>query len=419
MERPRILRGGAKEVLRELKPRLRLEKYLEAAGEVIRRVRDEGDQALIELTRRFDGVDLRGKGLRVGREAMEEAYARMGRAARPLERLASRIRWVESRLLKRLKLSLRTPDGVKLTLNPTPLGSVGCYVPGGRARYPSTLLMAVVPAKVAGVRRIVACTPPLIDDATLAAAHIAGVDELYMVGGAQAIAAMAYGTESIKPVDKVVGPGGGYVAAAKLLVSSDVAIDFPAGPTELLVLAEGGADAQRIALELLSQAEHGPDSLVGVATDSEELAENVAEAFVREASRAERGEAAMRAWRENGFLAVCQSMEEAVELVNELAPEHLSIFSKKPGRLLKMVRNAGLISVNTPSALSDYAVGVSHVLPTWGWARVRGGLSVLDYVKLIYSVRAPRSAVKRMAPHVEALSKLEGLPAHWRAVIGR
>ncbi len=411
----RIVRS--REELAGLRLEARLEHFLKAAEEIIQMVREGGDQALIELTRRFDGVDLSGRGLSVSREEFLEAYKRMdGREVKALERLFSRIRWVERRLLRRLSLTLKTLDGVRLSLKPLPIDSVGCYVPGGGARYPTTLLMTVTPAKVAGVKRVVVATPPPVDDATLAAAYIAGVDELYLVGGAQAVAAMAYGTQSIKPVLKIVGPGGGYVAAAKLLVSRDVAIDFPAGPTELLVVADEDADARRVAVELLSQAEHSPDTMVGLITGSEEFAERVNEAFEREASKAERGEAALEAWRRNGFAALASTPEEAAEIVNEVAPEHLSVFSKSPGRLLEGVRNVGLISINTPSALSDYMVGVNHVLPTWGWARVRGGLSVLDYVKLVYSVKASKTSLRKMAPWVKLLSELEGLPAHGEAV---
>lgn len=409
----RVLKGSVEEIF----GRLRLEKYFEAAQEIVKEVKERGDDALMEFTKRFDGVDLRDGGLRVPGEALKEAYERMGSHVKPLERLASRIRWVESRLLKRLRFSEKTPDGVRVELRITPLGSVGCYVPGGRARYPSSLLMTVVPAKVAGVERVVACTPPPVDDATLAAAYIAGVDELYAVGGAQAVAAMAYGTESIEPVEKIVGPGGGYVAAAKLIVSRDVAIDFPAGPTELLVFADEAVDPRRAALELLSQAEHGPDSMVGLITTSERFAEEVAEAFMEEASKAGRGSVALESWEARGFSAAVGSVEEAAELINRIAPEHLTIFSRSPAALLRRLRNVGLVSVNTPSALSDYAVGVNHVLPTWGWARVRGGLNSLDFVKLFYVVRAPKRAVRKAAPLVEELSALEGLPAHGEAVV--
>lgn len=411
----RVIRS--KEELGRLRLEARLEHFLKTAEEIIQRVRAEGDQALIELTKKFDGVDLSRSGLRVPRERFSEAYKRMeGRGVKALEKLFSRIKWVERQLLRRLSFSMKTLDGVRLSLKPLPLESVGCYVPGGGARYPTTLLMTVTPAKVAGVERVVVTTPPPLDDATLAAAYIAGVDELYLVGGAQAIAAMTYGTQSIKPVLKIVGPGGGYVAAAKLLVSRDVAIDFPAGPTELLVVAEEEVDAYRVALELLSQAEHSPDTMVGLVTGSERFAEQVDEAFEEAASRAERGAVVLEAWRRNGFIALASSPEEAAEIINEVAPEHLSIYMRNPGKLLERVRNVGLISVNTPSALSDYLVGTNHVLPTWGWARIRGGLSVLDYVKLVYSVRAPKTSLRRMAPWVKLLSDLEGLPAHGEAV---
>ncbi len=401
------------EQLEELRIKPAFERYMEAAERIIGQVRSEGDKALRELTKRFDGVEL--ESFMVDREEMRRAYERFPHSP-VLKRLARRIKWVESRLLRRLRFNERTPDGFKVTMTPRPLNSVGCYIPGGLARYPSTMLMATVPAKVAGVSRVAAFTPPPADDATLAAAYIAGVDELYLIGGAQAIAAMAYGTESIKPVDKIVGPGGGYVAAAKLLVSRDVSIDFPAGPTELLVIADGGQRPGEIVRELMSQAEHSPDTMVGLLTTSEKLARQVDKLLPETASRVPRGEIILESWRRNGFISVCGSMDEAVETADRIAPEHLSIFSGKAGEIAGKVRNAGIISVNSPSVLSDYVIGVSHILPTWRWARVRGGLSIIDFIKLVYVVNAPRRAIKGVEKDLKTLSMIEDLPNHGEAV---
>ena len=401
------------EQLEELRIKPALERYVEAAEKIIDYVRSDGDKALRELTKRYDGVELQS--LQVSGEELEKAYKRF-RHSHVLKRLAKRIRWVESRLLKRLKFSEKTLDGFRITLMPKPLNSVGCYIPGGLARYPSTMLMATIPAKVAGVSRIVACTPPPADDATLAAAYISGVDELYLVGGAQAIAAMAYGTESIKPVEKIVGPGGGYVAAAKLLVSRDVPIDFPAGPTELLVIADGGQRPERVVREMMSQAEHSPDTMVGLLTTSERLARQVDKMFPDAASKAPRGEIILESWRRNGFISVCGSMDEAAEAADRVAPEHLVIFSSKAGEVAAKVRNAGTILVNSSSVLSDYVIGISHILPTWKWARVRGGLTILDFLKLVYAVKAPRKSIEKAVQDIKTLSTIENLPNHGEAV---
>ena len=277
---------------------------------------------------------------------------------------------------------------------PEALASVGCYIPGGRAAYASTVLMTAGVAKLAGVKRVVVCYPPdpqgRVNAAILAAADICGVDEIYRVGGAQSVAAMAYGTESIAKVGKIVGPGGIYVSVAKKLVSSDVPIDFFAGPTELVVMGDGSTDPRMAAWDLVGQAEHGEDTLCGLVTWNRELAEEVA-ARLRPSRRAPRGRFVREAL-ERGFTALCADRETACSLVNSVAPEHLELLVDDPGEMSEMVENAGLMLKGkyAPCAASDYCIGTDHVIPTLGYAKVRSGLSALDFVKLNWSVEGTK-----------------------------
>jgi len=392
---------------------------------IVEDVKRRGDEALVEYTRKFDGVDLTELGIRVPREKVEEAYEKVPDGfPEAVETLRDRVSQVASRMLENLKTEVEL-DGVSIKIEPKPVESAGCYVPGGRASYPSTAVMTSTPAKAAGVERVVACTPPgeggSVNPATLVALDLCGVDEVYRVGGAQAVAAMAYGTETIKPVRVVVGPGNRYVTAAKMLVSRSVRVDLPAGPSELLVLADSSADPTLVALDLVSQAEHDVDAVCGLVTDSEDLAFRVVEEVERILGGCGRREVVSESLSKNGFVVVCGSMEEALEFVDEFAPEHLEVHVSNPEDLAGRVRSAGVVLVGpyAPTAFSDYYAGLNHVLPTGGYAHSYSGLSVLDFVRLVGFVESTPEALRESLKVVELLSKVEGLPNHLESVSGR
>ena len=385
-------------------------------AEIIAEVRSRGDAALRELTKRFDGVEV--EELRVSEEEIEEAKER-----------------VDSELMEALELAreniadfhrrqLRgdwsyTKDGITLGQVFRAIESVGCYVPGGRASYPSTVLMCAVPARVAGVRRVVVTTPPAksgeVNPLTLAACSVAGVDEVYRVGGAQAIAALAYGTESIARVEKIVGPGNVYVTAAKRLVSGDAAIDMPAGPSEVLIIADGSADARFVALDMLAQAEHDPLASSVLVSTSQELAERVKRVLEGEApSRPE----ARQAIESNGAILLARDIDEAIEFANMFAPEHLEIITRDDEAVLRRIESAGSVFLGSysPVACGDYASGTNHVLPTAGYARVYSGLSVHHFLKAISFQKLSREALERLAKAILPLARAEGLEMHARSV---
>jgi len=390
---------------------------------IIRNVGAFGDEALIEYAAQFDGVILKPDELRVTPDEFEEAAAQVSREERAALRLAkANIETVEKQTLRQLTYSLETQPGVKVESSFRPLNSVGCYVPGGRAVYPSSVLMNVVPARVAGVERIVICSPPgpskAIHPLILAAAKLCGVHEVYRVGGAQAIAALAYGTETIKPVQKIVGPGSAYVAAAKLVVADQVAIDLPAGPSELLIIADDTAKVKHVVMDLISQAEHGEDSIVGVITTSERLARSIATSLPKALNGIERAEVVAQSLANNGFVLICDSIERVIEFVNQFAPEHLEIMARSAKSIARRITAAGLILLGhySPVPASDYLVGTNHVLPTGGTARIYSGLSVLDFLRRVNIVQCSRSGLRRLAAPLKALARAEGLPNHYRAV---
>ncbi len=390
--------------------------------QILEEVKRRGDEALIEFTEKFDEVKLSRERLRITKEEIEEAYSLVNeKQISKIKSLKERVEKVEKTILESLKITLKI-DGIEITYSPKPIQSVGCYVPGGKASYPTTLVMTTTPAKVAGVPRIVVCSPPSpsgkLNPLTLVAADICGVKEIYRVGGAQAIAALAYGTETIKPVKKVVGPGSRYVAVAKLLVSQDVAIDMPGGPSEVLILADGGADARLVALDMISQAEHGADSISGLVTNSERLAEDVSRELGNLIPSLPRGEIVAESISGKGFIVVLDSMDEIVEFVNRFAPEHLEVLIENPEEVLEKITSAGLVLIGsyTPVSLTDYSIGVNHVLPTGGFSHVFSSLSVLDFVKQIGFVECSREALARLAEDVKVLAEAEGLPNHYLAI---
>jgi len=400
----------------------KLEAYVRS---IVREVREKGDAALIEFTKKFDNVDLSPKNLRVTQGEIKRAYGMVSEEQiSALRFMKERVENLEKRLLEQVTVQLED-NGVKVYGSPRPIQSVGCYVPGGEAAYSSTLIMTAVPAKVAGVPIVAVCTPSKgsgqVNALTLVAADLCKVDEIYRVGGAQAIAALAYGTETLKPVRKIVGPGNRYVTMAKLLVSRDVAIDMPAGPSEILVLADGAADARIIALDMISQAEHSIDSISGLIATSKKLAEGVIAELGERISAIPRGEIVAEALRRNGFIILCQTMDEAIELANTFAPEHLEIITENPGGVAEKVTSAGLVLMgpSTPVAASDYCLGTNHVLPTSGFSHTLSGLSVLDFIRRVNFVECSSEGLLRLRANVRVLAETEGLPNHSLAVEGR
>ncbi len=403
--------SAAEAVLRQLEQRgaLNTARVDPVVSSILARVRSAGDSALRSLTEEFDGLAA-DQPLLVSREQMQQAWEATSEDLRAAMRLAqANIRAFAEKQLPR-GWSLRPSEGMEVGQIIRPLQSVGCYVPGGRYPLPSTLLMTATPAQVAGVERIVVCSPKPARE-TLAAAYLAGITEFYRVGGAQAIAALAYGTETIAPVDKIVGPGNLYVTAAKLAVSHHTGIDMPAGPTEIVVTSEAG-DATGIAADLVAQAEHDPEALAILITSQPDLAEEV---LLEVKRQSQNNPLAQQSLAQQGFAFLTRTAEEAHLLTNRLAPEHLTVDA---GADLRWVRNAGSVFIghHTPQSMGDYVSGPNHVLPTGRNGRIRGGLSVLDFVKIITVQQYTLDALREIGPHTIALAEAEGLKGHAESV---
>ena len=397
---------------------------LEDTKIIMKDVAEYGDHAVISYTSKFDGAKL--DSLLISEQEIKRAYAQVTKdQINAVKLMKERLVKSELAILRRLKGITVSSDGVRIDRMVKPVTSVGCYVPGGRARYPSTVVMCAVPAMVAGVKRIVAISPPrsdgTIDSLTLVAADICRVDEFYKVGGAQGIAALTYGTQSIKPVSKIVGPGGMFVTAAKLVASSKVSTDMVAGPTELLIYADATADPQLIAVDLISQAEHSTDTLCGLVTTSEKLASEVQKQVESIAKKITRLEIAKKSLENNGFVAVCNNEISCIEFVNEFAPEHLEIMSKNPDTIARKIDSAGLVLIGryTPSSASDYSLGSNHVLPTLGFGKSRASLSVLDFVKIVNKVKVSKSGLAKVDRSIREMTFAEGLLNHYEAVKAR
>jgi histidinol dehydrogenase len=395
-----------------------------AVRSIIADVALRGDKALNELSRRFDRVDLEEIGLRVGADEIEVAYAACDRKA--LDALLFARDRIEAYHRRQLPQDDRFADalGVEFGSRWTAIESVGLYVPGGSAAYPSSVLMNAVPAKVAGVPRLVMVVPapagkvaPLV----LAAAKLAGVDEVYRVGGAQAVAALAYGTASIAPVAKIVGPGNAYVATAKRLVFGKVGIDMIAGPSEVLILADGTGHPDWIAADLLAQAEHDESAQSILITDDAKLADEVERSVTTQLQSLPRAAIAGASWRDFGALILVAGLVDAVPLVDALAPEHVEIVCEGAEGLARRVRNAGAIFIgpHTPEAIGDYVAGSNHVLPTARSARFSSGLGVLDFMKRTSILKCGPEQLQALAPAAIALGEAEGLDAHARSVAMR
>lgn len=390
--------------------------------EIVADVRKRGDEALLEYTSRLDGVRLSRKQLRVSMEEIRRAYRKIdAEVVEVIKKATEAIKKFHIKQLPKEWMAELQP-GVKAGQLVRPLEKVGAYVPGRLARYPSSLLMAVIPARVAGVKDVIVCTPPgvdgEVDPATLVAADVAGVDGVFKVGGAQAIAAMAYGTATIPKVDKIVGPGNIYVVAAKHVVSADVEIDFAAGPSEVMILADQSADSSYIAADMLAQAEHDPAAAAVLVTTSEKLALEVRELVKKMVMDSPRKEILLKSLSGYGMAIVARDLDEAIEFMNDYAPEHLQLMVERARRVLKLVKNAGAIFVGpySPVAAGDLAVGPSHILPTGGAARRRSGLSVLDFVRLPSVQELSKQGLKRVASVAERLAEAEGLPEHARSI---
>ncbi len=385
--------------------------------DVIAAVRTEGLAALLRYAKDFDGVSLDEQSIRVSEAEIEAGAAACPQAVRDaIAFAAERIRSYHAR---QRPADLRFTDeaGVELGWRWTPLEAVGIYVPGGRAAYPSTVLMNAAPAAVAGVERIAMVTPPgRLQPAVLAAAKAAGVHEIWRVGGAQAVAALAYGAGPIRPVDKIVGPGNAFVTAAKRRVYGAVGIDALAGPSEIVVVADAANSPDWIAADLLSQAEHDPAAQAILITDDEGFAAKVEAAVLAQLSTLSTGEDAAASWRDHGAVVIAP-LDEAPRLVDRIAPEHVEFALDEPERLADRVRHAGAIFLgrHAPEAIGDYVAGSNHVLPTSGAARFSSGLSLYDFLKRTSIVKCDEAAFARLAPATIALAEAEGLPAHARS----
>jgi len=388
---------------------------------IVEDVRLRGDAALVELTARLDGVDLASNGLRVDENTISKARD----LVRPelvdaMEVAAERLRRTSERQVRDSWFERGADETIGELVRP--LTRVGIYAPGGRAAYPSTVIMAAVPARIAGVEHIAIASPPGPDgevaEPVLAACSIAGITEVYRVGGAQAIAALAYGTETVRPVDKIVGPGNIYVTLAKRAVQGWVGIDTEAGPTEIAIVADDTADPRLIALDLIAQAEHGPLGTHALITWSPALAERVGAALELEVVRHRRADDLENALIEGGRAVVVRDRAQAMATANLLAPEHLQLVFDGASQALDDVRNAGAVFLGpfSPVPAGDYVAGTNHVLPAGGTARYASGLSVSDFTKSIYVCDLERTALERLAPHIDAFAVAEGLDGHARAV---
>lgn len=388
-----------------------------AARAAIAAVRADGLTAALRLTEQFDGVRLAPEAVLLDRTMLERA------AEACSDEVLSALRLAFSRILdfhereKPADAGWTDSIGMRLGWRWTPVDAAGVYAPGGLAAYPSSVLMNVAPAKVAGVGRVVLATPPgraSSNPAILAAAHVAGVDEVWILGGAQAIGALAYGAAPLQPVDVIVGPGNAYVAAAKRLVFGDVGIDSVAGPSEVFILADDSAEPSWLAADLLAQAEHDEDAQSVLFTDCSALAERVAMEVERQLKAGLAGPAAATAWARHGAIVLVKSLEEAAVLSNAGAPEHLQIAARDPERLLPLVRHAGAVflGVSTPEALGDYIAGPNHVLPTGRRARFASGLSTTTFMKRTTLVSASPASLRAVGPAAATLAGAEGLPAH-------
>ena len=399
------------------------EKDRKTVQSILNDVRKNGDSAVKKYERKFNGK--KTSQLRVSAKEIKEAKSKISSEERNAidDVKFAMFSMGGLRLMDRLynyKDTISKANGV--TQSFVPISSVGCYIPGGQARYPSSTIMSVRPAFKARVKRIVVVSPPgpdgKIDPLTIAAAKMCGATEIYKIGGAQAIGALAYGTKSIPKVDKIVGPGGKFVSIAKSLVSDQTAIDMVAGPTELGIIADAISDPELVALDLISQAEHSKDTMCFVITQSKTMAKQIQKSVEKLILGTERSSIIKASISKNGFIAVCKNQNEMIELANKIAPEHMELMVKNARSLSKKITGAGLVLIgkNTPSAASDYLLGTNHILPTNGLGRTRGGLSVLDFLKIQTVVESKKSRLRNISDSLKTLTDAEDLPNHYKAV---
>ena len=385
------------------------EKDRKTVQAILNDVKKNGDSAVKKYERKFNGR--KTSQLRVSAKEIKEGQSKISREeVTALQTMAARL------YNSSPKIQIRGSRKF------VPIPSVGCYIPGGQARYPSSVVMSAIPAKIAGVKRIVVVSPPSsdgkLDPLTIVAAKKCGATEIYKVGGAQAIGALAYGTKSIPKVDKIVGPGGKFVSIAKSLVSDQTAIDMIAGPTELGIIADVSSDPELVALDLISQAEHSKDTMCFVITQSKTMAKLIQKSIKKLIPGTERSSIIKESISKNGFIAVCKNENEMIELANKIAPEHMELIVKNAKTLSKKITGAGLLLIgkNTPSSASDYLLGTNHILPTNGFGRTRGGLSVLDFLKLQTVVESDKSTLRKISKSLKVLTDAEDLPNHYKAV---
>ena len=391
---------------------------------ILKDIKKNGDIAIRKYEKKFSKANI--SSLLVSPSEIKNAYSKISKDELAALRLAkNRLEKTESVVKSLLKNKTIIHDGIKITKKFIPIQSVGCYIPGGLARYPSSAIMSIVPAKIAGVKRIVVVSPPdsngKIDPLTVVSADICGANEIYKTGGVQSIAALSFGTKSISKVDKIVGPGGAFVTAAKSMISDQTGIDMLAGPTELGIIADNSANPKFIALDLISQAEHSTDTFCYLITTSENLAKSVNKIVSELIPTIQRGKIAQSSLKNNGFIGICKTNSDMIKLANILAPEHLQIMTKSSESISSKITSSGLVLIgdNTPSSASDYILGSNHILPTNGFGKIRGSLSVLDFIKVNTQITSSKKSLSKVSKYLKVLTDAEGLTNHYEAVRGR
>ena len=391
---------------------------------ILKNVQKNGDSAVKKYEKKFTGASL--STLRISKAEIKNAYSKVSKNEITALRLAkTRVEKTESIVKSIFQNKTINHDGIKISKKFVAIQSTGCYIPGGLAQYPSSVIMSVIPAKVAGVKRIVVVSPPnsdgQINSLTIVAADICGATEIYKTGGVQAIGALSYGTKSILKVDKIVGPGGAFVTLAKSLVNDNTGIDMLAGPTELGIIADNSVNPEFLALDLISQAEHSSDTFCYLITNSENIAKLVNDIISKLLPTIQRKKLVKSSLSKNGFIAVCKNNSDMINLANSLAPEHLQIMTKNPKSISSKITTSGLVLLGnySPSSASDYILGSNHILPTNGFGKIRGSLSVMDFIKINTEVIASKSSLSKISKHLDTLTTSEGLPNHYEAVRGR
>ena len=398
----------------------------EYVKKIMNDVEKNKDKSLLKYLLKFDKVRLTVNELKVKNKEIQEAYTILDPIiVKELKNLKKSIEMTEKKIMKAFKSSVKNVminNGQSfIKYNSVPINSVGCYVPGGKAVYPSSLIMSAVPARIAGVDRIIVCSPPSSDKkisaSVLVAADLCNINEIYKVGGAQAIAAMGYGTNIIKPVEKIVGPGNYFVYQAKKIISEKVGIDLPAGPSELLIIADNTADKELIVNDLFAQSEHGLDSLCGVVTTSKKLSSDVIKLIKKRLPNIERKEIVKKSLLKNGFVVRCNSIQQCINFTNDFAPEHLEIMTKEQDKVAKKITTSGVVLVGnyTPAAFSDYGLGTNHVLPTGGSAKFYSALSSIDFTRRFFIAKTTKTSLKNNLKKIEILSEQEGLFNHGKS----